>query len=84
MTGNESKCYRRDANMYSIECRTREKSGGGSGLEGRRSHKAKGLPVQNSGSGHIYWEAFRKMRPDKSVQISGRVKGLAIRRARHI
>jgi hypothetical protein len=33
MMGNENKYHRSDANIYSIECRTREESGGCSGLE---------------------------------------------------
>jgi hypothetical protein len=38
--GNDSKYHRRDANVYSIERRTGEESGGCSGLERGRRHKA--------------------------------------------
>jgi hypothetical protein len=37
---NESKDHRKDANMYSIDCRTGEKSSGSSGLERGRRDKA--------------------------------------------
>jgi hypothetical protein len=40
MMGNESKDHRKDANMYSIDCRTRDESGGFSDLERGRSRKA--------------------------------------------
>jgi hypothetical protein len=53
MMGNESKCHRRDAKIYSIERRTGDKSGGCSALERGRSHKAEGSSVSESGSVHI-------------------------------
>jgi hypothetical protein len=83
MMGNESKYYRRDASTYLIERRTGEKSSGSSGWERRRSHKAEGLFVNKSVSCDIFWEAFRKFRTKKSVQISRRGKGLVVRRARY-
>jgi hypothetical protein len=43
MMGNESKCHRRDANKYSIECRTGDESGGCSGFESLSSRKAEAL-----------------------------------------
>jgi hypothetical protein len=39
MMRNESKDHRKDANMYSIDCRTGEESSGCSGLERRRREK---------------------------------------------
>jgi hypothetical protein len=39
---NESKDHRKDANMYSIDCRTGEESSGSSGLERGRRDKAGG------------------------------------------
>jgi hypothetical protein len=50
---NGSKYHRRDANIYSIECRTGDEAGGCSGLERRGSHKAEGLIVSKSGWVHI-------------------------------
>jgi hypothetical protein len=43
MMENEGKYHRMDANMYSIDCKTGDESGGCSGLERGRSHKAEGL-----------------------------------------
>jgi hypothetical protein len=49
MMGNESKYYRRDANVCSIEFRTRKESGRCSGLKRGRSHKAERSIVNESG-----------------------------------
>jgi hypothetical protein len=48
MMRNESEDHRRYANMYSIERRTGEESGGCSDLERRRSHKAEGSIVSEN------------------------------------
>jgi hypothetical protein len=49
-----------------------------------RSEKAEGAIGRKSSSSHIYWEAFRKSRMKKSVRMSRRGKGLAVRRAGHL
>jgi hypothetical protein len=49
MMRNESQDHRRYANMYSIERRTREESGGCSDLERGRNHKAGGSIVSENG-----------------------------------
>jgi hypothetical protein len=79
-----SKCHRIEANISSIECRTGAAAGRCSGSEGRRSHKGEGTIGRKSGSYHIDGEAFRTVRRKKSVQISKKGKGLAVRRARHL
>jgi hypothetical protein len=43
MMGNESKYHRSHANIYSIECRTGDESGGRSGLDRGRSHRGEGF-----------------------------------------
>jgi hypothetical protein len=49
MMENENKYHRNDANIYSIECRTGDESGDGSGLERGRRNKAERSIVNKSG-----------------------------------
>jgi hypothetical protein len=53
MMGNESKGHRRDANVYSVECRAGDESGCCGDLSRPRSYKSKGLIVNTSG-----WASF--------------------------
>jgi hypothetical protein len=46
---NESKDHRKDASMYSTDCRTGEESSGSSGLERWRRDKAEGLIESENG-----------------------------------
>jgi hypothetical protein len=59
MMRNEGKDHRMDANMYSIDCRTGDESGGSSGLERGRSHKAEGLIGSKNGPVSLISECFQ-------------------------
>jgi hypothetical protein len=56
---NESQDHRRYANVYSIERRTGEESGGCSDLERGRSHKAEGSIVSENGLVSLISECYQ-------------------------
>jgi hypothetical protein len=73
LMANESKPRQSDANIYSIECRTRGKSGDRSGLEGRRSHKAECLIGGKSDWVHVQFAVTQKIqREDECFEIENR------------
>jgi hypothetical protein len=81
---NVSKYHGTETNIYSMECRTRGKSGGCSGLDGLRSHKAEGGIERENVWFDMYWETFRTLRMKKIYQIWRRGNGVGVRRARHV
>jgi hypothetical protein len=59
MMGNGSKDHRKDADMYLIDCRTGEESGGRRGLERGRSHKSEGLVGRKNNLISLILECFQ-------------------------
>jgi hypothetical protein len=61
MMGNERKYHRSDVKIYPIECRLIDESGGCSGLERGRSHKAERLIESKNGFVSLISDCFQKI-----------------------
>jgi hypothetical protein len=80
MMGNESKCHQSDANIYSIECRTGDESGGCSGLERDKSHKAEGSMGSKNNLVSLISECYQKTENgDESRDIEKRERSVGAR-----